>query len=140
MFSGELPFHEIPRDYSVILAVMQGKRPRRPLHDMCQTRGLTDDLWNLIEQCWTDRPSDRPTASHIMEFLHALPDGVVDQRPLDEFDISFSSRILDSEPKHLFFDFAAPMGETDSIQRWKLTALHSVMAGARGDHFNDHMP
>jgi hypothetical protein len=106
MFSAELPFHEIPRDYGVILAVMSGKRPRRPSHDMCRTRGLSGGLWNLIEICWADRPSDRPTASQIVECLHALPHRHVDQRPLDEFDISLSSRMLDSQPEHPFADLA----------------------------------
>ena len=119
MFSGELPFHEIPRDYSVILAVMSGKRPRRPLHDMCRIRGLSNDLWDLIEICWADRPSDRPTASQIMERLYALPHGHVDQRPLDEFDLSLSSRILDSQPEHPFADLAGLTDATDEIRQCK---------------------
>jgi len=108
IFSGELPFHEMPRDYSVILAVMQGKRPRRQSHDLCRIRGLNNDMWNLIELCWTDRPSDRPAASRIVELLCALPDRPVDQRPLDEFNTSPSSWMLDSQPRHPFADIAVP--------------------------------
>jgi hypothetical protein len=98
---------------------MSGKRPRRPLHDMCRIRGLSDDLWDLIEICWADRPSDRPTAGQIMDRLYALPHGHVDQRPLDEFDLSLSSRILDSQPEHPFADLAALTDATDKTRQCK---------------------
>lgn len=73
MFSGQYPFHDIANDFRVILVVKQQKRPSRPTHNLCQTRGLSDDIWKLIETCWNSEPSRRPKAGQIVEQLRTLP-------------------------------------------------------------------
>ena len=72
MFSGTYPFHDIKNDFQVINAIRRGKRPSRPSHDLCQTRGLSDEIWGLIETCWTGESSGRPTANRVMQQLHTL--------------------------------------------------------------------
>ena len=80
-----------------MMAVQQGKRPARPSHDMYQPGDLTDEIWHLIEACWLEEPSSRPTASQIAKRLRSLPNRPVDRRPLDDFDTSFPSQFLHKE-------------------------------------------
>lgn len=92
IFSGKYPFYDIPNDFQVAVAVQQGKRPARPSFNMSLTNSLTDQVWSLIETCWTKEPSKRPTASQIAKQLRTLPDRPADQRPLDNFNMTFSSQ------------------------------------------------
>jgi hypothetical protein len=34
--------------------------------------GLTEDMWNLIQQCWSSQPASRPSCSNILSHI-ALP-------------------------------------------------------------------
>ncbi|KAG6827259.1 hypothetical protein H0H92_012596 [Tricholoma furcatifolium] len=69
MYTGQLPFFETKRDYGVLLKVGRGERPGKPLDGICQSHGLTDIIWRLIEECWAHSPSKRPNASQIVERL-----------------------------------------------------------------------
>ena len=99
MFSGQIPFHDL-NNYAISLAVTQGIRPRRPLHDLCRIRGLNDDIWAIMETCWAEKPSERPSASQIKDRLSFLADKSVDQRPVDTFHTSPWRR--GSQPGYLF--------------------------------------
>ena len=59
MFSGEIPFGDVP-SITAMLSVVQGKRPPRPIHP-----GFTEDLWKLIQRCWNGDPNSRPQASEV---------------------------------------------------------------------------
>jgi hypothetical protein len=102
MFSGNFPFYEIHQDHSVVVDVMEGKRPARPLHDLISTRGLSDELWNLIERCWAQNPSKRPTATEVVRQLRSLPNRPTDSRPFDESTIPGPSRVAYCEADHPF--------------------------------------
>lgn len=99
MFSGHHPYHDITNDYQAIFTIQRGKRPSRPSHDMCRTRGLNDEMWDLIEICWTTDPSDRPSASEIIEQLCALPNRPTDQRSKDNYSLPF--QVLDTPATQL---------------------------------------
>jgi len=86
MFSLSHPFKEIWREPVVMLSALEGKRPSRPSDDLCRTRGLSDDIWHLIEDCWNQDPVKRPTISQVVKYLRDLPNRPVDQRPIDEFN------------------------------------------------------
>lgn len=107
MFSGEIPFFENPYDIQVILGVMRGRRPARPMHELCRTRGISDELWDLIQTCWAQDPTQRPAAEQIMERLRALPNWRDDQRPLDDFSVSFPYQAVHNHPEHPFSALAA---------------------------------
>ncbi|KAF9258857.1 kinase-like protein, partial [Marasmius fiardii PR-910] len=57
IFTGRQPFYEIS-EAEVILYVNGGKRPTRP-------RGMKDQVWNLMVDCWKEYPTSRPTASQL---------------------------------------------------------------------------
>jgi len=80
IFSGNLPFYDVKNEFQVILAMTKGIRPSRPSHERCWIRGLNNEIWALIEDCWTGEPSERPFASQIVERLKALPNRPIDQR------------------------------------------------------------
>jgi hypothetical protein len=102
MFSGELPFFENPYDVQVILGVMRGKRPTRPSGNLSRTRGFSDEAWNLVEACWAQEPTQRPTADQVVGRLRALPNWQDDQRPLDDFTINFPSQVIYNHTEHPF--------------------------------------
>ena len=78
IFTCQVPFYEIPQDYTVIMKVMTGKRPSRPAKNSGPfvKWGLTDPMWRLMEQCWDRNPNNRPTISRISgeAFLSSLVD------------------------------------------------------------------
>jgi serine/threonine protein kinase len=102
MFSGQVPFYEDPSNIRVVLGVMQGRRPTRPLNDLSRTRGLNDEVWHLIMTCWIQDPIQRPSAKQVVEQLRSLPNQPVDQRPLDNINVNFPSQTLYRHTEHPF--------------------------------------
>jgi hypothetical protein len=102
MFSGEIPFYEDRSDMRVILGLIDGLRPSRPEGDSCRIRGLTDEVWNLIETCWAEDPSQRPTATQVVERLRKLPNQPPDERPIDDVSINFPPKALYNHTEHSF--------------------------------------
>jgi serine/threonine protein kinase len=60
MFSLVPPYGHVTRSYYIPAAIKNGERPPRP--EGCESVGLTDELWTLIEQCWSDQPRHRRQA------------------------------------------------------------------------------
>jgi len=102
IFSGQVPFYEIRQDYSVIVPVIQGKRPEFPAGDSSKSRGLNTEVWTLIEACWAQDPMQRPIVEEIVERLRSLPHRLVDHRPLDNFHIQLPTQTLCNGDEHLF--------------------------------------
>jgi len=71
VLSEQLPFEGDWNRMSVV-KVVEGKHPGRPQGD----KGVwfTDELWGVLEQCWSLQPRDRPTAKAIFGHLehHSL--------------------------------------------------------------------
>jgi hypothetical protein len=76
IFAGQIPFHETALDSAVILAVIEGKRPSRPTGELPRTRGLDNNMWNLISQCWASKAVERITSAEIVERVRGLPRGL----------------------------------------------------------------
>ena len=69
VYTNASPFREMPRnqpDLQIARAILEGVRPMRPT-----TMGecIPDDLWVLMEHCWSHIPADRPTASAVQARL-----------------------------------------------------------------------
>jgi hypothetical protein len=97
MFSGMLPLQHMQHEHQVIWAIQNGEKPLRPSDKRSQARGLTNEVWHIIEACWVQEPSQRPTASRIVDQLQSLPHQPMDKRPFDNFNISFPSQVLQSQ-------------------------------------------
>jgi serine/threonine protein kinase len=66
VLSGRVPFSQFP-NLVVPGIVFSGKRPGRP-------KGLegvwfTDDVWAVLERCWTHQPNDRPGIEDVLQCL-----------------------------------------------------------------------
>ncbi|KAF5373249.1 hypothetical protein D9615_007439 [Tricholomella constricta] len=83
IFTGRIPFFELPRDTAVMLRVQTGTRPSRPEASSVSwsSWGLTEALWSLMGDCWRQHPGDRPTVGDVIARL--TPGLPKDHRPLD---------------------------------------------------------
>jgi hypothetical protein len=88
-----IPFYEIKIEFRVMQAVTKGKRPVRPPQDICETRGLSDTMWAIVESCWKMLPSDRPTAGDVVKNIRFLPNRAIDCRHHSGWDESFPPRL-----------------------------------------------
>ncbi|KAK7019397.1 hypothetical protein VNI00_018086 [Paramarasmius palmivorus] len=64
IITGLVPFHDLSKEAAVLLAILQGKRPSRPLDGV-----VPDELWSLMNDCWNSDPTSRPTAEDILRRL-----------------------------------------------------------------------
>ncbi|KAF9440682.1 kinase-like protein, partial [Macrolepiota fuliginosa MF-IS2] len=65
IFTGRIPFHEIPNDIAVLYSVMRGVRQIRPTHEVAPE--LTDHIWEMMKECWSVAPSDRPIVGQVVK-------------------------------------------------------------------------
>jgi len=73
LFTKEIPFHYISQNGSVALTVMRGDLPQRPLDKEVIARGLDDEMWALMEECWAMDPTARPTTTAVLARLQKAP-------------------------------------------------------------------
>lgn len=68
--TGEHPFSHIKRTPEVLIRMQNGDRPHRPTNPEVPLRGLDDAMWALLQECWQEDPTHRPT---IVDILARLP-------------------------------------------------------------------
>ena len=66
VLSGKVPFAPY-RDYVVMRKVIEGERPERPQGE--EGIRFTDDMWQTLQQCWTQEPEERPRLEVILGCL-----------------------------------------------------------------------
>ena len=69
IMTGERPYAHRRRDAEVIADLISKRLPHRPIEQAVQTRGLTDDLWNMMLSCWKLDPRKRPDMKSIRTTL-----------------------------------------------------------------------
>ena len=65
---GEVPYWEITNEAGVMLAITRGDRPQKP--EAMENLGFTNQLWELVEQCWSADTSARPDVRTILSHLN----------------------------------------------------------------------
>ncbi|KAJ7878770.1 kinase-like domain-containing protein, partial [Mycena olivaceomarginata] len=98
IMTGNIPFHDLRHEMAVILKVIAGNHPVRPMS--CSAPAL-DGLWALMQKCWAQDAQKRPTAAEIVEQL-AGPSIAAQRTPFtmdwsEEFTSKFR-RTLQAEP------------------------------------------
>jgi len=66
VLTGLRPFHHL-WTYLPVHAVLKGERPEKPLD--AESLGFSPMLWELIQSCWSESSSDRPTARQLLDHL-----------------------------------------------------------------------
>ena len=103
-----------------MFAVKEGKRPSRPLDEVSRIRGLNNEIWNIIEACWTQDPNARPSATEVVERLRNLPNRPADNRPLNDIDRLFTQTLtMHDRSDHPFATLAASADDTIEMQDLK---------------------
>ncbi|KDQ58880.1 hypothetical protein JAAARDRAFT_175539 [Jaapia argillacea MUCL 33604] len=73
LWTGQKPFHDIVNEVTVIRKVARGERPDRPSStDEHTGQPMPDELWNLIEKCWSPEPRDRPTMGEVIQEMKII--------------------------------------------------------------------
>lgn len=67
VLSGQVPFAPCNVGFIVSRKIVEGERPERP-SGLCGM-WFTDDLWALLEWCWSAQPQNRPTTEVVLEHL-----------------------------------------------------------------------
>jgi hypothetical protein len=139
IFSGNFSFHHIRNEFQLIRVVKQGGRPPRPTHNLCHSRGLTDAMWNLMEDCWADHPQNRPSAAEVVPRIRTLCDTQVDDRPWDTFPLLLSPQLLRSKSEHplaALWDMAITFN--DGMPPTHTPSTHSRQAESPASNDHDH--
>lgn len=71
MLTGQIPYYEFLRDVTVISRIMRGIRPTRPPSGLASE--LSDEIWYVMEGCWSTDPSKRPTVNQVAEQMRKVP-------------------------------------------------------------------
>ena len=66
VLSGKAPFSYY-NGVIVIRKITEGERPGRP--QGAEEVWFTDDLWGMLEQCWSPQPERRPTIEAVLQCL-----------------------------------------------------------------------
>jgi len=66
VLTGLRPFHRL-YTYEPVPAILRGQRPEKPLD--AESLGLSCDLWGLVQSCWSELSSTRPTAQRLFDHL-----------------------------------------------------------------------
>ncbi|KDQ16389.1 hypothetical protein BOTBODRAFT_98427, partial [Botryobasidium botryosum FD-172 SS1] len=69
LFTGKVPFSQIPYDIRISMRVMSGEFPPRPCDEGAIACGLDDSMWELMTDCWHATPSERPSAADLVARL-----------------------------------------------------------------------
>lgn len=69
LLTGEPPFSEYRSEVAVLRALVNGTQPKRPTES---TVWLTDELWALVQRCWSKGPESRPTMEVVVVDLEKM--------------------------------------------------------------------
>ncbi|CAE7220032.1 unnamed protein product [Rhizoctonia solani] len=70
VFTGQVPYSDRRLDAAVILAVMRGTLPVRPVQHL-KDNEQGNRIWKLLLECWSRNPSERPSAGRVVQVLES---------------------------------------------------------------------
>ncbi|KAF9645203.1 kinase-like protein [Thelephora ganbajun] len=104
VLTGLPPFYHM-RAYSPVAAVLRGERPEKPLD--AELLGFSDTLWELVQSCWSESSSTRPTAQQPLDYLSPVVPTWVPP-PVYPIVVDDSS-IIDTDSSSLLKNFTREM-------------------------------
>ena len=91
VLTGEPPFPNY-NGMVVMRKVIEGERPGRPQGE--EEVWFTDDLWEILEQCWSPQPERRPTINAVLQCLNR---GSTAWQPLSPSPGGYAQPVSDDE-------------------------------------------
>ena len=70
LYTGQAPFFGVPV-FRIVSAVIRGERPAKP--SFFDGQLMSEQVWAVVTQCWTQQPADRPSAEQVVRLLADLP-------------------------------------------------------------------
>ena len=67
VLTGLRPFHRL-HGFTPVPAILRGERPGKPLD--AESFGFSQQLWGLVQLCWDELTSTRPTAQQLLDYLY----------------------------------------------------------------------
>ena len=67
VLTGLRPFHRL-HAYTPVPAILRGERPGKPLD--AESLGFSHELWDLLQLCWDESTSTRPTAQQLLDYMY----------------------------------------------------------------------
>ncbi|KAJ7267294.1 hypothetical protein C8J57DRAFT_363158 [Mycena rebaudengoi] len=92
VLTGKAPFYEIQRDVAIIMKVIAGERPSRPISGSGADPLLMNSLWTLLQDCWAPNAENRPQATQIVQRLLGSPINARISKPSADWDESYTSK------------------------------------------------
>ncbi|KAJ7633427.1 hypothetical protein DFH06DRAFT_692077 [Mycena polygramma] len=96
VFTGNVPFHDLPTDVAVMYQVMHGQRPGH-------SSSIPDDIWTLMTECWAQDPQDRLLAEQIVFRFRDRPICAVPTSAASDWDPWYTSKFRASLEEHTLF-------------------------------------
>ncbi|KAJ7113438.1 kinase-like domain-containing protein [Mycena epipterygia] len=90
ILTGKVPFYELPNDVAVMFHIFDGKRPSQT--NLCSGTTALDSLWELLQDCWNEKPDKRPTAVQIVERLKSPLIRATTTQSTTDWNEQFSSK------------------------------------------------
>ncbi|KAJ3563661.1 hypothetical protein NP233_g8798 [Leucocoprinus birnbaumii] len=83
IFTGNVPFYECAAPYTIISKIIKGETPSRPAEsEFGATDQPPEDIWSIMNSCWSPSPCARPSATDIL--LSRAIRFLLDERPEDQ--------------------------------------------------------
>ncbi|KLO14883.1 hypothetical protein SCHPADRAFT_871926 [Schizopora paradoxa] len=77
IMTGNQPYAHRSRDNDVIADLLSNRLPPRPAESIIRSRGLTDDIWEVMLSCWRPDPLKRPDMKTIRYILQSTMAGII---------------------------------------------------------------
>ena len=117
VLSGQIPFYQYA-NWVIPGRVVAGRRPERPRG--VEGTWFTDDVWDVLERCWTSQPGNRPNIKDVLRCLQdssrswtsahrplavSSTDGSLTQGPTD----TITAKNVDGDGVSSLFGVAPPL-------------------------------
>ncbi|KDQ56561.1 hypothetical protein JAAARDRAFT_132080, partial [Jaapia argillacea MUCL 33604] len=69
LMTHEAPYREDIHEHNTVFKAARGEHPLQPMEREVIERGLDDELWRFLEQCWLLDYNQRPSIERVIEVL-----------------------------------------------------------------------
>jgi Protein tyrosine and serine/threonine kinase len=71
IFTENAPYSEVTNEMFIPVVIGKGSPPLRP-GNSATARGLSDAMWDLMNQCWQLQPTSRPSMTKVREVIQNM--------------------------------------------------------------------